>query len=155
MRISRRLAIAVTVVILVFAAPMGAAYALWTATSTASVNVTIAAQAVGVSALSCDSKNGNDRYKMTWSSVPGATAYQVFESVTTNADAGFTPIATLTGSSLATNYAAAFASNGQRFYRVRATTAAGTSEFSNSIRVVRTTDGKGNDATFNCSVVTP
>lgn len=91
---------------------------------------------------------GNN-FEFSWSAVSGATEYTVLESTTTNSTGAYAALATLSTTSYRHT---SFPDGATRFFRVTATTSAGTSAHSNTIRVVR--NGSGGNA-YDCTVVTP
>lgn len=75
MRAPRRAAVTVAAAILMFSAPMGAAYALWTATATVTVGVTIApgnTSSAAPSGLNCSGSNVAQA-SLTWTAPVGIT----------------------------------------------------------------------------------
>lgn len=138
MRISRRLAIAVTVVILVFAAPMGAAYALWTATSTASVNVTIIAPSAAAPVnLACTGTNSST-ITLRWSSPagPSPVGYEIYEGSAVLAASAHPAVTTSLGQ-------AQFVVAGQHTVGVRAVYPNGATSVANPTLVITKNNGQG------------
>ena len=124
----------------------------WTAPSQQfTIPVTVNAPAPTAPTLSCSpGRQNNNDFAFSWSAVTGATGYTVYVAGA-NADANYGPVTGMptTSTSLTVN---GFTDNVDRFYRVKVTTASGTSGYSNTIKITRTGNGSGN---FNCSGVTP
>ena len=99
--------------------------------------------------LSCGGFVNNGNHTFTWTAVSGET-YTVYRSTTTNADPSFTTVPAPPAHT--SPYTAAMPNSSTRFWRVRATNSAGTSTWSNTIRLQRT--GNGSNRHF-CSEVTP
>ncbi len=97
--------------------------------------------------LSCGSRASNNTYSLSWSAVPGATSYTVYQassdSDSSYADLTTTPLQTAT---------VTLSSDGTRYYRVTASGAGGESDFSNTLKLVRKGNGNGN---FVCTEVSP
>ncbi len=131
-----------------FLAPMTAAYALWTASATGTMNVSTAfAPVTTAPTLSCVSSPSAGTYRMSFTNATHATSYTVYRSTTTNATASYTSLAT----NATSPYTTPSAPNGSTcFYRVKGVNSLGEGPFSNTLRVVRSSAGA-----MTCTAVTP
>ena len=124
----------------------------WTTpTITRSVAVTVLSAVPSAPSLSCSpGRQNNNDFKFSWSSVNGATNYNVYVAGT-NSDASYGVIAGMPTTN--TDLTVSGLTNGvARYYRVKVTTPGGTSAYSNTIKVTRTSNGSDN---FECVGVTP
>lgn len=152
MRLSGRPAVVAAAAALLFLAPVGTAYALWTSSGKATVQVTIAAPAVELLAPfpTCSpGRTNNNNFTMSWTAVENATHY-VVESSPSNSSGSYS---TQT-SGTATSYTHVTDSNSSftRYFRVTAWNGADSSPSSRVIRLIRTGNGSSN---YQCDGVTP
>lgn len=141
----RRTTLVVVGLVLAFLAPMSTAYALWSRTASASVNVSVAAAATTPTApvLSCVSASGTS---ISWTAT--GTTYNVFES----ADGTTWPPAALVQGTSATTYNRnpfPAGNSATRYYRVVAVNSSGSSTPSNVVKINR----NGNSSNYTCVVV--
>jgi hypothetical protein len=135
--------------VLAFLAPMSTAYALWSSTATASLDVSVAGAATAPSAptISCGGFVGNGQFSITWTNVSGLT-YSVHRSTTANADPSYSSQA----ASTTTPYTASVANNSTTYWRVKANNGTLTSGWSNTLRLERSGNGNGS---ISCTGVSP
>lgn len=113
---------------------------------TVSIPVTITGSVPAAPVLTCASGSGSSTgYTFSWPAVTDATGYTVHRSDTTNTDAAFGQVA----SQAATSWTALVGGSQTSYVRVKAVNAAGSSAYSNTLRLIKTT---GN---VTCSEVTP
>ena len=142
----RRTTLVVVGLVLAFLAPMSTAYALWSRTATASVNVSVAASTPTTPTapvLSCVSASGTS---ISWTAT--GTTYHVFES----ADGTTWPPAALVQGTSATTYNRSpfpAGNSATRYYRVVAINGGGSSTPSNVVKINR----NGNSSNYTCVVV--
>lgn len=111
------------------------------------VTVTPAVSTPVAPVISCGAFQSNGNYSFTWTALDGLT-YSVHRSTGPNLDGSFATV-TATGNS---PYTASLANPSTTFWRVKATNAAGTSGWSNTLRLAR--DGNGINS-IDCDAVTP
>lgn len=99
--------------------------------------------------LACGTFQSNGVFSFAWPTLSGVT-YTVYRSTTTNADASFSVVPAPPAHT--SPYSAALANPSTTFWRVKATNPAGTSGWSNTVRLTRTGNGNGNHV---CALVTP
>ena len=139
---ARRTTLVVVGLVIAFLAPMSTAYALWSRSASATVNVSVQAAAAAPSApvLSCVSATGTS---LSWTAT-GST-YDVYES---GSATSWPPGALVQGTS-ATTYTvgtSGWAQSEVRYYRVIARNSGGASSPSNVIKISR----NGNSANYIC-----
>jgi len=143
----RRTTLVVVGLVIAFLAPMSTAYALWSRTASATLNVSVAAPGPPPAAptISCQPRTSST-ISFTWPVVGGLT-YTVHDAGS-NADASYSAGSTPSGSGA---HVVTPASGTTRFYRVKANNGSSTSGWSNTVRVTRT----GGTSTIACTGVTP
>jgi len=143
----RRTTLVVVGLVLAFLAPMSTAYALWSTTASATVNVSVASTVTpppAAPSIACQPRNGST-ISFSWTVVGGLT-YTVHEA-TTNADASYSAGSAPSGSG---THVVTPVTGVTTFYRVKASN--GTpSGWSNTVQVTRT----GGASTIACTPVTP
>ena len=144
----RRTTLVVVGLLLAFLAPMSTAYALWSSTATASLDVSVAGAlppAPTSPVLSCVSSGGTS---ISWTAT--GTTYDVFES--SNGTSWPGP-ALVQGTSATTYNRTPFppGNNATRYYRVVAVNTGGSSSPSGVVKISRT----GNSPNFTCTAVNP
>ena len=95
--------------------------------------------------LSCGTAQGTSGFSMTWTTAAGATAGYRITAGLDNVTYYFIAV------SAASPYTASLTSDGTSYWRVRSSNGLVASNASNTIRIIRSSNG----ATFNCQVVTP
>jgi len=141
----RRTTLVVVGLVLAFLAPMSTAYALWSRTASATVNVGVVSStptAPSAPELSCVSVSGTS---ISWTAT--GTTYNVYES----ADGTMWPPAALVQGTSATTYNRnpfPAGNNATRYYRVVAINSGGPSTPSNVVRISR----NGASANYTCAV---
>ena len=139
---TRRTTLVVVGVVLAFLVPMSTAYALWSRSASATVNVSVQAAVAAPSApvLSCVSTSGTS---MSWTAT--GTTYHVFESADNITWPG-TPLVQGTSATTYDRNPFPAGSNAIRYFRVVAVNAGGSSTTSNVIKISR----NGASANFTC-----
>jgi len=147
----RRSAVIAAILVLAFVAPMSVAYAMWSTTATATLNVSVAAPAAPVPTApqtSCDVRKSDNQYTFKWSpSTSGnPTSYRVHKA------AGSTGPFVDQGAATSP-YDASIPDNGTTYWRVTAVNAAGPSPSSSTLVITR--NKASGPAVFTCAVTTP
>ena len=141
----RRTTLVVVGLVLAFLAPMSTAYALWSRTASATVNVSVASSTPAAPAspvLSCVSANGTS---ITWTAT--GTTYNVFEST----DGTSWPGPALVSGTSATTYNRnpfPAGNSATRYYRVVAVNSGGSSSPSGVVKINR----NGSSSNYTCAV---